>query len=82
MSYCTKCGKEVEAGRVMCQECIDAYNQGLAKQNEYLPGNKRDGIFAIILFGIAALFVDCLLFAGFGIGTSISLILLTVFAAI
>ena len=82
MSYCTKCGKEVEAGRVMCQECIDAYNQGLAKQNEYLPGNKRDGIFAIILFGIAALLVDCLLFAGFGIGTSISLILLTVFAAI
>ena len=82
MSYCTKCGKEVEAGRVMCQECIDAYNQGLAKQNEYLPGNKRDGIFAIILFGIAALLVDCLLFAGFGVGTSISLILLTVFAAI
>ena len=82
MSYCTKCGKEVEAGRVMCQECIDAYNQGLAKQNEYLPGNKRDGIFAIILFGIAALLVDCLLFAGFGIGTSISLILLTIFAAI
>ena len=82
MSYCTKCGKEVEAGRVMCKECIDAYNANIGVKVEHLPGTKRDGIFAIILFGIAALFIDCLIFAGFGIGVSLSLILLTVIAAI
>lgn len=82
MSYCTKCGKEIEAGRVMCKECIDAHNQAIAVKSQYKAGTKRDGIFAIILFGIAASMIDCLLFAGFGIGTSISLVLLTVFAAV
>ena len=82
MNYCTKCGKEIEAGKIMCKECIDAHNQMVAAKSQYKAGSKRDGIFAIILFGITALIIDCLLFAGFGIGTSISLILLTVFAVI
>ena len=82
MNYCTKCGKEIEAGKIMCKECIDAHNQMVAAKSQYKAGSKRDGIFAIILFGITALIIDCLLFAGFGIGTSISLILLTVIAAV
>lgn len=82
MSYCTRCGKEVEAGRVMCKECIDEYNAGVISRTTYIPGTKRDGVFALLLFGVAALFVDCLLFAGFGIGVSLSLILLTIIAAI
>ena len=82
MNYCTKCGKEIEAGKIMCKECIDAHNQMVAAKSQYKAGSKRDGVFAIILFGITALIIDCLLFAGFGIGTSISLILLTVIAAV
>jgi len=82
MNYCTKCGKEIEAGKIMCKECIDAHNQAVAAKSQYKAGSKRDGVFAIILFGITALIIDCLLFAGFGIGTSISLILLTVIAAV